>query len=300
LILIEVATNNFNRHPWKGNVAFMIHADDWEGIPLNGTTFLDIDSTDFRDIVDFLSVCQGHEAKDVGPSFSSLRAKKLQVVRVYTGFKTGQARREPRFKEYAIPRDHPIVRTHGTAESLNNMLKITKYLGLPMFAVGPDKYLRWPPIQIYDVPQPQTLRWEMLILRQLLDPPDNRIDYTIDGEIDLWKVGYDNDTHISVVLFREDQKPLRWQDIDALFWFIWEKVIAATIKAGRNPNGKWEDTDHPMFWSNRAYEILGNFAWFEDFWHSREQKQLNAPYQLGCGANVPGYGRIPCPYHVRY
>jgi hypothetical protein len=63
-----------------------------------------------------------------------------------------------------------------------------------------------------------------------------------------------------------DLKPLRWQDVDALYFWLMDKVIPATIMAGRDPFvGEWVNTGHPMYWPHNVCTILGNKDWFEDF-----------------------------------
>ena len=46
--------------------------------------FRNVDSTDFRDIVDFLSVCQGHQLANEDDTVLEARAKTLKILNVYT------------------------------------------------------------------------------------------------------------------------------------------------------------------------------------------------------------------------
>jgi hypothetical protein len=254
-------------------------------------TFRDMDATDFRDIVDFLSMCQRHQSGKVGDEESERikRSKKLEVVQVY---RAGLGLEMLGFRQRSVPQDHPMLRDFGTTKSQATLLKISEYIELPILAVSPKDYLRRPRVDEAPATAP-TLPWQALLARQFIDPPEDRIELDTDEPIDLWTDGYDNNTHVSVVLFRKDRKSLRSKHVKELVLWIMKVVIPRT---GRRPHEDWDDTDHPMFWQDAKYRHFASRAIFHDYWHAREQKQLEAPHVLYCGQNYRGYTRPMCPY----
>lgn len=91
--------------------------------------FRNINSRDYRDIVDFLSVCRGHKLEDVKEKYSSERSRFLRVV------KLKHSTEDYRVKEVFIPQDHPLFRDQGVDENWGRNLPLGDSIQLPLHSI---------------------------------------------------------------------------------------------------------------------------------------------------------------------
>jgi hypothetical protein len=289
----------FHRHPWKGDVVFVVHKELKQG---HLTRFRDIDSIDFRDVVDFLSVCIGHRSRD-NECFCK-RAKKLSIVNMYTIRKPFGA--DIRVIDRVVPQDHRVIPDEGVKNDWGTMLQISRYIEIPMYAVR----LPHPSEQLRRDSQPGILPWEFLVLRYLISPRTNGVPIAAIGPvrpsvsnipsmtsatIELWEAGYGNLNSISVVLIREDGMDLRARDIDALILWITE-IIFPRIE--RTSSDRLSDADHPIYWTADTYAQLFTKKGYHEYWHKQEAIELGVSSALPCGAIIKGRNRLPCPYNM--
>ena len=297
------------RYPWKGNVAFMIYK---KSAQKNIPHFRDINLTDFRDIVDFLSV-QEHNGLQYDP-LARLRARKINIVHMYTE-QEGE-RKMFHERQRIVPQDHPLIRDQGTSNNWGRLLQFSQHIGIPLYAVRLNNYLRSRPIH-QDAGSPE-FPWEPLVLRSLLDPRDsdvpsasnrpnnaqdsavtsasdspinpllqgNGISSSASASRELWKAGYENDNHLSVVLVRGDRKDLRSMDIEVLATWMLNCVI---------PN---LGHDHPRSWTDGRYAQLFTKQEYDWHWHKLESVRLGLSSVLPCGTIVAGHDRLRCPYNL--
>jgi hypothetical protein len=192
--------------------------------------FRDINLTDFRDIVDCLSV-QEHD----GLQYDALSSL-FNIVHMYTE-QEGE-RKMFRQRHHIVPQDHPLIRDQGTSNNWGKLLQFSPHIGIPLYAVRLNNYLRSHPV--HQDPGSPEFPWEPLVLRSLLDPregdvpsasnspnnaqdsaitsasdspinpllQDNGISSSASASRELCKAGYENDNHLSVVLVRGDRKGL--------------------------------------------------------------------------------------------
>jgi hypothetical protein len=198
--------------------------------------FRDVNLTDFRDIVDFLSVQEYDGQYDELSSLRARRARKFNIVHMYT--EQEGVRKMFRARQHIVPQDHPLIRDQGASNNWGTLLQFSPHIGIPLYAVRLNNYLRSQPI--HQDPGSSEFPWEPLVLRSLLDPregdvpsasnspnnaqdsaitsasdspinpllQDNGISSSASASRELCKAGYENDNHLSVVLVRGDRKGL--------------------------------------------------------------------------------------------
>jgi hypothetical protein len=276
--------------------------------------FRDVNLTDFRDIVDFLSIQEYDGQYDELSSLRARRARKFNIVHMYT--EQEGVRKMFRARQHIVPQDHPLIRDQGASNNWGTLLQFSPHIGIPLYAVPLNNYLRSQPI--HQDPGSSEFPWEPLVLRSLLDPRDNdlplasnspnnaqnsaitsasnsRIISLLQGngisssasaERELWKAGYENDNHLSVVLVRGDRKDLRSVDIEVLAKWMLNCVIPSM---GHDHSRSWTDGRYAQFFTKQDYD------WH---WHKLESVALGLSSVLPCGTIVPGHDRLPCPYNL--
>jgi len=271
--------------------------------------FRDADSTDFRDIVDFLSVCQGHQLADRNHNFSEARAKKVEIQKCWTERRVLQMKEKSVLMIYRhlVPKDHPLIRDQGINPTWGRILIISQHIELPICALQVNNYLRIHPAS----PSRDWghMSWTTLMVRSLIDPRHNRTPGTSNGanapgdgddalralnDNELWATGYGNLDHISVVLVRADQKDLAVMDMKRLADWLTEMVLPRLKEVEIN----WEKprASHPMFWTKEKYsELKITKEEYHDFWHQKEAKMLA---ELAGPAGLRQVRGNPCPYTV--
>jgi hypothetical protein len=270
--------------------------------------FRDADSTDFRDIVDFLSVCQGHQLANEDDTVSKARARKLRILNVYT-----QRTRECDFtelgrREHLVPKDHPLVRDQGIRSTWGRIIPISQCISLPMYAVKLNGYLR-SDAMVRHKPDRHRSTWHTLLIRSLLDPRysipqspnsiaapgNNEVDLSAPISDELWGEGYGNLNHISVVLVRADQKDLRTDDIGRLSRWIRDILWPRLME--RSPDTWNTRGNHPMYWTEETYaELEITKEDYHEFWHQREDEKFA---ELAGRKDSQKVKTRPCPYRLK-
>ena len=276
-----------NRHPWKGNVAFMISRKPTDS---NAKRFRDADATDFRDIVDFLSVCQRLQLADDDQHVPNERGRKVKIVN-FSAERGNDGGPWTTMKSHLVPKDHPLLRGQGIIRDWGTPLAISQHIELPMYALRQNSYLR---TSNQDSPMPgRDYEWCDLMVRGLIDPPTTQI--VIRGaENDRWATGYENNVSMSVVFARADQKDLREYDLTALRSWIMKTPL---LRMQRPLYTWWKHKkSYPMFWKEKKYGKLKITPKdFQKAWHKEEERRLarrvaqNPPLPLEF---------LPCPYEL--
>jgi hypothetical protein len=255
--------------------------------------FRDINSTDFRDIVDFLSVCQGHELQDVGYSHRSHRAHKLSFVHVFT--KLFQDGSKFKLRRHFVPQDHPFVCEKGLSGDWGKKLQVGEHIDIPMYLVSPHDHLRsnmfLNTTSTSQSPDDPDFDENGLVLRRTFDPWDNATS----SSTDLWEAGYGNLNQFSTVLVREDRMHLRIIDAKMIIKWVQRKIIPrmeGDLEPYRNAEGR------PVFPSDRESHRLMNKWSFHQYWHEEERIRLESPEVLECGFQYAGYKRDTCQYDL--
>jgi len=260
--------------------------------------FRDIDFTDFRDIVDFLSVCQGPQLEDDKLSFE--RDKKIGIVRgdIEEIQVDGKLAARIRTRLDDVPQDHPFIRDQGFT-NWGRKLQLSQYIEIPLYACRPDIDLR--PERAHQDPESLKCSWWSLVLQRFLDPKDTGIHPASGSPLNSQDegtpspamnskqhAGYENTNHLSIALARGDRKDLQPLEVDALAFWIMEIVNA---KDGRSLYcKKWEDRDDPKFWPEERYAQLFTKEGYHTYWHEERKKRRWAG-DHPCGGSV-----WHCPY----